>query len=181
MSVNPITSPRVHDTFTLDGEACPGLTTITSGGAREQEWQEGQTPGEREATVNFRIEKIARVTYDVQVWKGAQFDAWEKFIAMLNAGKARRPPRVYTINDPRTVHNGIKLVAYASCGPQKLVSPGKWSYELSFVEKPKRKPIGGAVKAPANAVEAKIKELGDDNTALAAQLAALQAAQAKGK
>lgn len=181
MSINPITSPETHDTFTLDRVPCPGLTTISGGGAREQEWQDGQTPGEREATVNFRIEKIARVTYTVEVWKVVGFNDWEKFIAMLNAGKARRPPRVYTINDPRIAHNGIRLVAYASCGPQLRGPPGKWSYELSFVEKPKRKAIGGAVKAPANAVEAKIKEISDDNTALAAQLAALQAAQAKGK
>jgi hypothetical protein len=181
VSTNPITSPRTHDTFTLDGVVCPGLTTITAGGAREQEWQEGQTPGETTANVNFRIEKIARVTYTVEVWKVAGFDAWTTFIAMLNAGKARRPPRVYTINDPRLAHNAIKLVAYASCGPQKLGSPGKWSYELSFVEKPPRKKIGGAIKAPANAVEAKIKEISDDNKALAGQLATMQAAQKAGK
>ena len=178
---NPIQNPKLDDTFVVDALTCPGLARITSGGSREEEWQEGQTPGQTGASMIFRLEHIARITYGVELWTVAQFTAWEPFIAALMAGKNQRPPKVWKLQDPRVAHNGINLLAFASCGPRRELAPGKWGYELAFVEKPKSKPIGGAVKAPKSAVEAKIDALSAANASLQGKVDALALAGKKGK
>jgi hypothetical protein len=181
VSTNPITTPRAYDTFTLDGTVCPGIARIKSGGNREQEWQEQQTPGQTGANIVFRYEKVARITYMVEVWAGTQFDAFAAFLSMLAAGKDRRPVRVYTLLDLRVAHNRIRNVAYWNCGPQEQLEPGKWGFELAFVEKPKRKPMGGPLQAPRNAIEEKIAQLSAENNFLGSTLDVLNAARRAGK
>ena len=66
MGANPLKSPRSFDTFTIDGIACPGIARIQSGGEREEEWQEAQTPGETGANILFRYEHVSKITADDQ-------------------------------------------------------------------------------------------------------------------
>lgn len=180
MSTNPITDPRSHDVFSLDGVACPGLSTIKSGGDREQEWQ--QQPVMLSTSVNLvlRKELPSSITYLIEVWSGPQFDAWQTFIAMLNAGKALRPrPRVYKLSDLRLAHNGINQVVYGACGPQMKLAPGKWGYELTLKEKPKVKAIGGPAQPAKSEQEKRNEALNATVVDLSKQLAALQAGKGK--
>jgi hypothetical protein len=179
MSTNPITDPRSHDVFALDGVTCPGLSTIKSGGAREQDWQ--QQPQMLSTSVNLvlRKELPSEITYLIEVWSGPQFAAWETFIAMLNAGKAKRPPRVYKLSDLRVSHNGINQVVYGSCSAQMKLAPGKWGYELTLKEKPKVKPIGGPAQPAKSEQEKRNEALNATVVDLSKQLAALQAGKGK--
>lgn len=179
---NPITHPRLFDRFTLDGAPAPGgVTRIKSGGNRAMEYQEAQTPGEAGANLILRFQHVSRITYLIECWTKAHFAAFDPWIAGIMAGKDLRPPRVYKLQDPRVAHNKINLLVFTECSAQMELAPGKWGYEVSFGEKPKQRPIGGAVKAPANAVEAKIAALSAENKALDGKLAALNAAKKGGK
>lgn len=179
---NPITNPRLFDKFTLDGNPAPGgVTRIKSGGNRAMEYQEAQTPGEAGANLILRFQHVSRITYLIECWTKAHFAAFDVWIAGIMSDKDLRPPRVYKLQDMRVAHNRINLLVFTECSAQQELAPGKWGYEVSFGEKPKRKAIGGAVKAPANAVEAKIAALSAENKALDGQLAALNAAKKGGK
>ncbi|MEO5730974.1 MAG: hypothetical protein ABI134_33660, partial [Byssovorax sp.] len=157
---NPITHPRVFDTFTIDKTKAPGLTRIKSGGERKMEYQKAQTPGEVGTNLILRYQDVSSITYTIELWKSEHFAEWDAFIAPIMAGKDLRPnPRVWKLQDLRVAHNRIQLLVFTECSAQLQLAPGKWGYDLSFGEKPKKKLIGGPVKAPANAVEAKIAEL----------------------
>lgn len=176
---NPIDTPRAHDTFRLDGVDCPGLAKIDGDGKRTQEWQEMQQPGTTGANVIFRYEHVARVTYAVKLWTVEHFAAWDSLIATLNAGKDQRPPKVYTLSDLRLEHNRIRRVAYAECGPQEEGDQvGSWVYKLSFVEKPTQKPMGGPLKAPANAMEKDLLRVNAESEVLTGALANMDKARA---
>lgn len=179
MSTNPIKDPRSHDVFALDSVTCPGLSTIKSGGDREQEWQ--QQPQLLSTSVNIvlRKELPSSITYLIEIWAGPQFERWDSFIAMLNAGKAKRPPRVYRLSDLRIAHNGINQVVYGSCGPQLKLAPGKWGYELTLKEKPKVKAIGGPAQPAKSELEKRNEALNATVVDLSKQLAALQAGKGK--
>lgn len=178
---NPIENPALDDTFKIDKLTCPGLAVLTSGGSREEEWQESQTPGQTGAQMIFRLEHVAKLGYRVELWTVAQFKAWDTFIAAIMAGKNQRPPKVWQLQDPRVAHNKINLLAFASCGPRMPLAPGRWGYDLAWVEKPKAAPIGGAVKPPKSAVEAKLDALAANNASLQGKLDALALAGKKGK
>ncbi len=180
---NPITHPRLFDSFSLDGKRAPGgLARIKNGGNRAMEYQEAQTPGEVGANLILRFQHVSRITYGIELWTKEHFDTWNPWIADIMAGKDLRPnPRVYKLQDARVAHNKINLLVFTECSSLLDLAPGKWCYEVSFGEKPKQKRIGGPVKAPANSVEAKIAALGAENKALDAQLAALNAAKKGGK
>jgi hypothetical protein len=178
---NPITHPRLFNTFTVDNTPAPGLARIKSGGNRAMEYQEAQTPGEVGANLILRFQHVTRITYLIELWTKEHFAAWDAFIAPIMIGKDLRPPRVWQLQDPRVAHNKINLLVFTECSAQLELAPGKWGYELSFGEKPKQKKIGGPVKAPANAVEAKIAELSKSNASLQGKLDVLAGAKAKGK
>jgi hypothetical protein len=178
---NPIKDPRSHDIFSLDGVDCPGLSTIKSGGDREQEWQQQAVMLSTSVNIVLRKELPSSITYLIEVWSGPQFTRWEAFIAMLNQGKAKRPPRVYRLSDPRVAHNAINQVVYGSCSAQQKLAPGKWGYELKLLEKPKAKPLGGPAQPAKTEQERRNDALNQEAVNLGKQLAALQAAAAKGK
>ncbi|MFT3773015.1 MAG: hypothetical protein QM820_47130 [Minicystis sp.] len=179
---DPIRNPTAYDFFTIDGVKSPGVSRIKSGGDRAENWQNQQAPGFAGAFTVFRYEEISKLTYEIDLFSTEQFAEWETFVAMLNEGKDRRPPRVYTLVDLRVAHNKITSVAYASVSALQQPTPGeaKWTFEVTFTEYRKRKPTGGPVQPPRNSIETKIDELNKDNAALTKQRdAAFAAARAK--
>jgi hypothetical protein len=177
---NPLNNPRSFDIFTLDGVPSPGLSKIQSGGDRAETWQDQQAAGFAGAFTTFRGEQLSQISYNIELTTPDHFKAWDAYVAMLNEGKDRRPPRQYTLVDLRVAHNKITQVSYAKIGAQSNPSPGKWIYEVVFKENKKRKPIGGAPKGPRDKNEAKIEALNSENKALTAQRdAAFAAARAK--
>lgn len=178
---NPLNNPNSFDIFTLDGVKSPGLSKIKSGGDRAQEWQDQKAPGFAGAFTVFRGEALTKISYDIELWLPEHFAAWDKFVAMLNEGKDRRPnPRVYTLVDLRVAHNNVTTVSYAEIGSQTNPSPGKWVYSLVLKENKKRKPIGGPILGPKNANEKAIEAANAEVKGLTAQRdAAFAAARAK--
>lgn len=184
MAVNPITSPRLFDTFTLDYLPCPaGKTVIKSGGNRQLEFSEQQAPLTTGAMTVLRFEKIAHVTYTAHLWLPEHFDRWDPWMAMLNAGKEKRPPRVYVCVDPRTIHNKLTLLTYEEVGPLMQPEPGKaeYTYDMQFIEWRRPKPIGGPVKPPENPLEQEILGQEMANRAMTDALKVLEAAEAAKK
>lgn len=180
---NPIQNPGGYDYFTLDGVKSPGVSRIKSGGDRAENWQNQQAPGFAGAFTVFRYEEISKVTYEIVLLSQDQFAAWETFVAMLNEGKDRRPPRVYTLVDLRVAHNKITSVAYASASALQQPTPGeaKWIFEVTFTEYKKRKPTGGPVQPPRNSIEQKIDALNKENQALTKERDAAFAAARRGR
>jgi hypothetical protein len=179
----PIDIPSADNFFTLDRVRSPGIAKIKGGGFREEEWAEQQTPGETGSNNIFRFEKVATITYELEVWLPAHFTTLDALIANLNAGKAKRPPQAYRYLDMRVAHNGIKSVAFGSLGPRMQPQPGvqRWTYELKLVERKPRAPFGGPVKAPQSDIEKAIAQVSNENAQLAKALDSLNAAKAVGK
>jgi hypothetical protein len=178
--LTPRTAPTAHDIFTLDGLASPGLSRIEGGGDRVMDWQDQQAPGFAGAFSFQRFEKIATVTYLIELWEDEHFLRWEAWIAMLNEGRQRRPPRAYTLVDLRLSHNAITTVGLESCSAQKLIRPTVWGYSLTFHEFRKRQPVGGPLRPP-DRQDVELERLNAEAKALDAQLAGLEAAHRAGK
>lgn len=179
---SPISNPESYDFFTLDGTRHPGRSMISSGGEREEEWQDQKAPGTAGAFTVFRGEQLSKVSYKIILWEEAHFNDWKTFAAMMDEGKGRRPnPRVYTLVDLRLSHNKITSVSFAKFGAQEQLGPGRWAYELILKEIKKRKPIGGPALGPRNENEKAIEAQRAKNDALRVQRDAALAAARAGK
>jgi len=181
MTTSPITNPTAYDTPTLSGKPFPGLTRITECNGRQLEWQEQQAPGFSGAFVVFRGEKLVHVTYIVELWTDAHFQAWDPFEKSLAQGKDRRPVATYRLVDLRLKGLKIPQVSLAVLPYQEQIAPGKWGYKVAFQENKRLNLFGGPVKAPQNEREQQIAALDLANKGLRDELAAQQRARRYGK
>ena len=177
--MTPLEQPYVYDTITLDQQLVALACIIKGGGGRTVEFQNQQAPGFGGAFTVMRMEQISTVDYEFHMWLPVHFQAWDRLVAMLNAGRKKRPPRVYKLGDLRLAGTEITDIACVGIGPQFIVTPGKWGRVVKFTEYRKRRPIGGPL-APKSAREEKIDALNTENKALEVQLAAAKAAVSTG-
>jgi hypothetical protein len=179
-ATNPIDTPEAFDTFTLDGRKAPGLATLQGGGNRKDKIEQQQAPDGTGAFTLVKGAEMSAPTYLIEVWLAEHFKALGPWLDMLNAGRRRRPPRVYKYADQRTAHNGISAVVVEDIGPLAKIGPRKWGIAVAFQEYKKRRPYGGAPKQDP----AFLKDLRDkvtrQNEVVAAKAAQLKSASEDG-
>lgn len=175
--MTPLEQPFAYDTITLDQQLVALACIIKSGGEREMDFQIQQAPGFGGAFTVMRLEQISAVEYEFHMWLPVHFLAWDGLVAMLNAGRKKRPPRVYKLGDLRLAGTEITDIACVGIGPQFIVSPGKWGRVVKFTEYRKRRPVGGPLRP--GPLDAAVKDAQADLAAANKDLAAAQVAAAK--
>lgn len=175
-------NPTGYDTFALDGDVCPGLSEIKSGGERKVEIvDQGQLLTRGKNSVVRSIENIV-ITYGFRLGIGftdaqreANFTKRDAWIAMLEEGTRRTQVRVYTLSDLRVPW--LRKVCLQSYGPQNPLAPGgPWEWTLTLHEYNRIKPFGGPLKPPVTG-----SALADATKARDAAQAALAKGVAAGK
>lgn len=158
------TTPTQYNTFTLDGDRCPGIAVITSGGERKIEIvDQGQLLTRGKNTVIRSIENVV-ITYGFKLWEEADFKKRDAWIAMLEEGTRRAQVRVYALGDLNAPW--VKKVCLQGFKPQTPLSPGgPWDWQLVLHEYNRVKPFGGPLRPTT--------EQGRKNAVLSAEAKAL--------
>lgn len=178
--------PRARDFFTLDGDQSPGLATIISGGERKIEIvDQGQPLTLGKNTVVRSIENIV-ITYGFKLGIGktdedraATFKKRDTWIAMLEEGARRRPPRVYKLSDLNCPW--LTRVCLQGFKPQTALAPGgPWDWALTLHEYNRVKPFGGPLK-PTTEQGKRNAALNTENEGLSKTLVARRAARKAGQ
>jgi hypothetical protein len=179
---NPIDQPWLYDYITLDDEKIAVLVKRTGGFDREQVVEQQQSPGYAGAYTVVKQEKLIEGTYRFMCWEPAHFTTMGALIARFNAGKQKRPPRVYRLGDPAVAHNQLKQIVIGKISPLIEVShsPIMYAYDIGVYEYRKRKPIGGVAVPEKTATDKQIELVAAQNAALQGQLDALAKAQSTG-
>ena len=177
---DPYSSPELYDFFTLDGVQHPGVSWVESGGERAEEFQDQQVPLTTGAMTVFRFEPNGEITYTIKLWKKEHFATWRTLVAVLQAGKNRRPqPRVYVLADARLEDVQMTTVSFQRLGPRQVRRGGETLVKLTLKEVRKQKPYGG-VPVPKDPNDAVIADAFlERNEAKATLDAARKAARAK--
>jgi hypothetical protein len=162
--------PTVFNTFRLDGDLSPGVSTI-GGGEAEEEIQDQRQPLTTGANSVVQFSKNAVLVYTLTLWEDADLRKWEdQWEPMFLAGRAKRPVRVYKLSDRRVTW--VKQVIFQKMTPQGIDKPGgPWTRVLTLHQYNRVAPYGGPVKP--GFLDAEIKAANQANTAKQAQLDAL--------
>lgn len=181
-----ITTPRLYNWFTLDGDRSPGLAVITSGGDRKIEIvDQGQLLTRGKNTVIRSIENIV-VTYgfklgigDSDAQREADFTKRDAWIAMLEEGSRRAQPRVYKLVDLNMPW--LTRVCLQGFKAQTPLAPGgPWDWQLVLHEYNRIKAFGGPLR-PTTEQGARNAVLSAEASALSKQVDAAKLRRAAGQ
>jgi len=177
---NPIDQPWLYDYITIDDEKVPVLVKHASGFDREVVVEQQQSPGYAGAYTVVKQEKLMEGTFRFMCWLPAHFATMDALIARFNAGKLKRPPRVYRIGDAAVAHNQLKQIVIGKISPLIEVShsPIMYAYDIGVFEYRKRRPIGGVAVPEKTADDTKIELQEATNKAGAEALASMEKARA---
>jgi len=139
---NPISGPAVWDTYTLQGQAAPGVIALDGirGFERKTVWDRKIGKGQTGATLTLVQQPLAEGTIETWLWLPSHFEAWDYFYAdvlqyfgskqaIVNAAEISHPA-LYRLNITNVVvgyvspirHRGKKLysvtVQYIEWTPQ---------------------------------------------------------------
>lgn len=179
MSLNPITTPNAFDFFMIDGDFCPGLSKIISGGGKKLKVEDQGQPLTMGANTVVRLVENTVVTYGFKLWLPYHFEQRDKWQAMFLANGSRYNPKVYNIIDPRVPW--LKKVIYEDVQPQGNEAPGgPWTWTITLHEWNRMKVAGGAVR-PKSALEQAIEDTSKANAVLNKELEAMKAKTKAGK
>jgi hypothetical protein len=178
---DPLTNPEAFDGFLLDAVPSPGLAEHLSGGERKVKYEDQMAPGNEGAFTIRRGTELALIDYQLVLWAVEHFRKIGPYLDMIEAGRKKVPEKAYAFVDHRVTHNRIQQVVVSVVGALKKLAPGKWAIPITLKEFKKRKPSGGAVKAPKSDAEKKVEALSNENQALRQQMNSSDVAAKAGK
>ncbi len=141
---NPIDDAQGWDIVLLAGHVSPGRCEVT-GATRSQEWDVKRGKGAAGATITYTGIKPAEPKVKLYFWLPSHFDAWTKFLPLLQTDPTKKTPTALAIYYPSLAVIGISSVVVKEIGAIEYEQTGLYSVTIDFLEylpPPKKSAVG---------------------------------------
>lgn len=181
--IDPADAPEVWDYIEVDGVQSPGPCGIASSVYRRLKLEVQQSIGFTGGFLVFRGEELPTLPYTMKLWSKEHWQAGGAFYDVLIEGYKRRLNRVLRLDDAAIIPLGFTRVAVEAIGQPVRKEDGGYLYQVQFELKhyKKRAPLQSAPRGPKTEAEKMIEQASSERDAAAKELAAAEAALAKGK
>lgn len=181
--LDPDDAPEVWDYIELNGVQSPGPCGIPSSVYRRLKLEVQQSIGFKGGYLVLRGEELPTLPYTMRLWTRDHWREGGAFYDVLIEGYKRGINTVLRLDDPAVIPLGFTRVAVEAIGQPVRKEDGGSLYTVQFELKhhKKRRPLQSAPRGPKTEAEKAIEAARAERDAAARELAAAEAALAKGK
>ncbi len=181
--LDPWEHPDAYTYMSLDGIVSPGPCGLTADARRALKIEVQQSIGFTGAFLMFRGEELPKLAYKLRLWTAEHFRKAGPFVDILLEGYKRRLNRVLKLDDQALAHLGITKAVVVDIGELKQTKQGEIPHEINFTLQAhgKRKTLQGPPRGPKTEIEKELDAAREEGADLRRELAAAEAAAAKGK